>query len=218
MYRVILSFIKGEVSLVITFWFFCVFVLIFLEFLISSIALPSLLTLPYGKTILFILASIIAVYSIISLIAVWNSASKYTGLAIWKWLAKAVVVLNILLFAYTQIFPEKNIDQKIEAWNSVLPYAIDDNTTIDRIYIINKTINISYTLTGIPISEILYSKMQEGLSPGLIKYTCNHSLLKLSLESGYVVTHTYKANDVRVSREFSVKLEDCTNSTTTSRS
>ena len=45
---------------------------------------------------MFIMVAIVIVYSIITLIGIWNSASNYTGSKIWAILAKVMVVFGFL--------------------------------------------------------------------------------------------------------------------------
>lgn len=84
-----MNLIKGEITLWKTYWLFGVLGNIIGSFLIVIFT-------AMGNTVMFIMVSIVIVYSIITLIGIWNSASKYTGSKIWAILAKVLVILGIV--------------------------------------------------------------------------------------------------------------------------
>jgi hypothetical protein len=91
----VLKLWRGEYSLPVTYWVFGV---------IGNIALgiPLNLMSPDGNQILFYSFLALAfVYSIVVAVGIWRSASKYQGLALWKYLAKFIAILSFISVAAT---------------------------------------------------------------------------------------------------------------------
>lgn len=84
-----MNLIKGEITLWKTYWLFGVLGNIIGSFLIVVFT-------AMGNTLMFIMVAIVIVYSIITLIGIWNSASNYTGSKIWAILAQVMVVFGFL--------------------------------------------------------------------------------------------------------------------------
>lgn len=83
------NLIKGEIALWKTYWLFGVVGNIVATFLINVFAY-------FSETLFFLILVLMIIYKIIVFIAIWNSASKYTGVKVWAILAKIMVVLGFI--------------------------------------------------------------------------------------------------------------------------
>ncbi len=91
--------IAGNFGLCKTFWLCFFTVGIFINVIIRLIehAIDSIESLSLILLMFLVLAFSLA-YLFIALTGVWNSAKRYTGRAIWKFLAKIVVIMNVIAF------------------------------------------------------------------------------------------------------------------------
>lgn len=86
---------KGDFSLPVTYWVFGVLGNI-------GLSIPLNLVSPVGNPALFYsLFAFVFVYSIVVAVGIWRSASKYQGLALWKYLAKFIAILSFISVAAT---------------------------------------------------------------------------------------------------------------------
>ena len=83
------NLIKGEIALWKTYWLFGVIGNIIATFLINIFA-------QFSENLFFMVLVSMIIYKIVVFIAIWNSASKYTGSKMWAILAKIMVVLGFL--------------------------------------------------------------------------------------------------------------------------
>jgi len=118
------SFLKklsnGDISLGYTFWLYGCLIRILVNSLSALLAMGILAILDY-KPLSYMLAFVIIlpalIYNIVALVAIWRSATKHTGFILWGILAKCIVVLNVIIYAYYivggSILPSNSVQSSI---------------------------------------------------------------------------------------------------------
>ncbi len=95
------KFLLGNIRLVIMFWLFFVVGELFFEYLIHVFKNNGIEE-NLRAIICILIFSII--YDAIIIVATWNSANKYQGKQIWKYLTKIVVGIKTILLLATIIW------------------------------------------------------------------------------------------------------------------
>lgn len=144
--RYLLKFIKGELSLKVTFWLWFVLFSFILEFFISSI-------FNINETLSAIYFIFIFVYTFAIFLAVFKSANRFEGSKVWSYLAKAIITINLFLSVsyFIELFQETyledySITQEINFYKENLPLRVDLNTELIDINKKENTIQYVYKL------------------------------------------------------------------------
>lgn len=126
----LLKFIKGELSLKVTFWAWFVLFSFVLEYFISPIFNIS-------ETLSVIYFIFMFIYTFAIFLAVFKSANRFQGSKVWSYLAKAIITINLFLSVsyFIELFQETyledySITQEINFYKENLPLRVDLNTEL----------------------------------------------------------------------------------------
>ncbi len=211
----IIKLIKGDVSLETTYWGFGVLVLFcfrLINFYIESNYFeiikntgPLLIQVYYYFTI---------AYQIFISIAIWNSAGKYKGWRVWKYLARIIVSLGILILALTllQLFGKQsdyNLEKEISFLNSSLPTMVDDITELEHVDYSDNTISYKYKLINSPTNNININTIRQNIETALKNNVCNNDFESKLLDQGKIIKYVYKDKDNKTILEVPIQKSDC---------
>ena len=200
-FKKILGFIKGDVPLVITYWVFGVLIMNIVTWGLLPIIYENqmaIIALPLGRILLLSISLITTILSILVLVAIWNSASKYKGYVVWKRLSKLVVGINMIVIIYniyTSFDPINRITSHVASVNASLPIVIDENTRLDRVFMKKKAINFSYTILKDSVFKTDPLSFNMLLNIAVKNNTCDNPLLKEAMSLDYTVNYYYKSNN-----------------------
>jgi len=206
---------KGDVPLVITYWIFGVLIggifvrggYAILEFNYANIAIID------GGVWFFRSASwVIIAYSVFILIAIWRSAGKYNGNPTWGILARAVVIINIIIFS-VNIWLASNTDYMVDVeanmMNRGLPVMVDNETRLDSVLVQQKDLYFNYTLVNWIKTEIDLDRLNSTMRERIKTNACETSDTRSLLEEGRSLFYVYKDKESTPVTEFMVILNDC---------
>ena len=184
----------GDVSLGMTYWFYGVLlpnliaiptlaILAYLEES-SSVSAPDMVTMYLGFSGVFMC------YGVFMAVAIWRSAEKYQGRAIWAGLARLAVVLGYiylaatLIEAYNEIAstattysqpplnPGANFQDRIVQTNAELPKMIEQGVRWDSLSAEGSRLIEDYTLVDANISDLDIAYFVTELRPFLVDGAC----------------------------------------------
>jgi hypothetical protein len=153
---------QGDISLPITYWIFNVLAGVVFQVVLKIIELNyfDITTTKIGAWSVIGFYWFVVGYSIFILIAIWRSAGKYQGRAIWAGLSRVAVVLGTFgLVGNLIIGYEQNSDtdlalrEEIKTLNASLPNMIDNDTRLDHVSIQEKDLYYNYTLAWISTED-----------------------------------------------------------------
>lgn len=165
-------------------------------------------------------------YSIFMLFAIWRSAGKYQGRAIWAGLARVAVVLGTLSLISNFIIglqqgndTDLALNEEINMINKSLPSMIDDDTRLDHISIQEKDVYYNYTLVNWLVADIDISRFVSVMTPKLKTAQCNNEETRPLLDEGRKLVYVYRDGASKPVVDIVVDKSDCfikeTNSTET---
>ena len=214
MFRKLRSFMAGNVPLAKTYWFYGV---IIGNILIGLLLLPAIMSnavsiasFPLGRLLLMFLGLLPTFYFLIVYVAIWNSAGKYEGEAVWRWLARMIVILNVLYLTYSyyqEFQPVKRLTTQIKLLQSSLPLKVDEYTSLTQVNQTKSMISYVYIVTGEMATLERFTSVQK---KNISAFICNHDLLKEAIAEGYTINFSYNTEARRNISKVSVKSKDCT--------
>ena len=154
---------RGDIPLPITFWVYGILIGNVLPRAIRiMIELNSLAVFTnIGARIIQGVSFLFLAYSIFMLVAIWRSANKYQGPALWAALARIAVSLSILMIIANIWLgiensrnPDISLSSGISVINKGLPCMIDDDTRLDHISIQGRDIHYKYTLVNLAAADL----------------------------------------------------------------
>ncbi|MEX1222251.1 MAG: hypothetical protein WEA82_09080 [Idiomarina sp.] len=214
--NLLVALFKGDIPLVITYWVFGV--------LISGIGIRALMTLldanysslaitESGLLILQGAYWLLAAGSFFILIAIWRSAGKYEGNAVWSVLARLAVVLNVVIFAGNLWLvlsdTEYALTQEIEAMNNSLPTMVDSGTRLDYVALNGQKMLYNYTLTEWLKADLDLERFKTVMLAKLTTNACVTDETKELLDQQYSLNYIYRDKDHKSVAQIIVTKSDC---------
>lgn len=213
----ILRLFRGDVSLFITYWLFGVVI----GGIGGKLALFALernyseLNVIPGNRKYFILGAIaILLYSLFVMVAIWRSASKYQGDKVWAYLAKIIVVGNLVFIGYSfwqQSDSKVAVQEEVRMLKSSLPVTLDNGLRIDDVELNNQDITYKYTLTEVVVDEVNIERFTDVVSKALLREACkgeDQSIQDLMAED-YRINFTYRDKNMAEVKTFTLTKDDC---------
>lgn len=210
---------RGEVSLPITYWVFGV--------LIGNVAFPIILKIiefnfleitssHVGTWSVLGFSSVAIGYSIFMLIAIWRSASKYQGRAIWAGLARVAVVLGTLALIVNFIIglqqgsdTDLALSEEIKKINKSLPSMIDSDTRLDHVSLQDKDIYYNYTLVNWFAADLDVTSFTSVMTPNLKTAQCANEETRPLLNEGRKLVYMYLDKLSKPIVKIVVEKSDC---------
>jgi hypothetical protein len=189
----LIKLFKGEISLVMTYWFWfvaiCLALSLAFEYYYSHHLQPNYIT--------YSVALLVMVYTFFILIAVYKSASKYQGWKGWRILAKAIVIINVSFLVYEGfevLFSSKNehdtLTAQIEKLNQRLPMNINKETQLIHAHIQTNKIYYDFQLNNVNFkSASRFNKRY--FKEQMKKNICQDKNVKNILKKKYTLVYNY---------------------------
>ena len=185
--------LKGEISLFIVFWFWCVFVSFFIEvfFQIESLS-NTFYETNYSQLFLYL---IILIYSILIFVFVFKSAINYKGSKLWSFLAKVIITINLFIsLSYSAdivkfyFLEDYAIEKEISDFKKNLPMQVDSVSILIDIYKRNKTIFYNYQLFNVSLNE---EKDKNRFKRQIQNSLCEDEISLSLLKRDYILDYEY---------------------------
>lgn len=217
------NFIKklfvGDVPLVTTYWVFYVLIGGFGYRLLNLMIQKHYTTFALSPSGVWVVNGVYwfsIVYFLFSAIAVWRSASKYQGRAIWSGIAKALMIIGFLVTSwnvYTNNFAEDSIitqtRNEIKMMQAGLPKMVDEETRLDNMRFVEKTIFYSYTLPSYSIEDMDVDYFKSTMTSSLKDLNCTTDQVRSLLEAKITLNHTYRDKGGAPICQIKVTEADC---------
>jgi len=209
----------GDVSLPVTYWVFGV--------LIGNVAFQIALTIIESNYLELTSSQVgawsvmgfywIAVaYSIFMLVAIWRSAGKYQGRAIWAGLARVMVVIGTLALIGNFIRgleqgseSDTALAEEIKLINKSLPSMIDDDTRLDHVSLQEKDVYYNYTLVNWLVDDLDLQRFTSVMTPMLKTAQCNNEETRPLLDAGRKLVYAYRDKSSKPVVEIVIDKSDC---------
>jgi len=210
---------RGDVSLPITYWVF--------GFLIGNVGFQIILkiiefnyleitTSQAGAWSVMAFYWVAIGYSIFMLIAIWRSAGKYQGRAIWAGLARVAVVLGALgLIANFIVGLQQGNDtdlalsEEVKMVNKSLPSMIDNDTRLDHVSIQDKDVYYNYTLVNWLAADLDVTRFTSVMMPKLKTAQCANEETRPLLNEGRKLVYMYRDKSSKPVAKIVVERSDC---------
>lgn len=209
----------GEVSLPITYWVFGVLIgnvafqiilkiieFNYLEIIISEVGAWSVMGFYWGAI----------GYSIFMSIAIWRSAGKYQGRAIWAGLARVAVVCGILVLIASFIIglqegsdTDLALSEEIKMVNKSLPSMIDNSTRLDHVSIQGKDVYYNYTLVNWLSADHDVTRLTSVITPKLKTAQCANEETRPLLNEGRKIVYMYRDKSNHPVAKIVIEQSDC---------
>lgn len=212
---------RGDIPLPITYWVF--FVLIGLGFRIINELIElnnfEIMSTTAGELSVMGFYLFTIGYSIFILIAIWRSAVKYKGRAIWGNLARVLIIVGaLMLFIFIgnsvielQQSGDKTLafNEGIKMLNKSLPSKIDDETRIDHVSIQDRDIYYNYTLVNLLSADMDISRFTTVMTPKLKTSTCADKETRSMLNEGRKLIYVYRDKMGKSIAQIAIEKLDC---------
>lgn len=210
---------RGDISLPITYWVFGVLIgnvafqiiLKVIEFKYIDIA-----TSQVGSWAVIAFYWLAIGYSIFMLIAIWRSAGKYKGKAVWAGLARVAVVLGTLVLIGNLIIGLKQgsdadlaLSEEIKMINKSLPSLIDNDTRLDYVSIQDKDVYYNYTLVNWLAADLDTSRFISVMTPKVKTAQCANGETRPLLNEGRKLVYMYRDKASKPVAKIVVEKSDC---------
>ncbi|WP_417442168.1 hypothetical protein [Idiomarina sp.] len=206
---------KGDVSLPITYWIFGVLIggigsrlaLSEIESNFSQLSISD-----NGMLLIYTIIGSFGAYSLFMLVAIWRSANKYDGSAIWSYLAKFAVILNLVLFGvnlWKANDTEYTLKEGLRMVNASLPAMIDKETRLNSMSIEGKSIISRYTMVNWSVEKVKVEEFKSFMREKLTTKVCERDDTRSLLEEGYRTIHAFfdkNSNDIT---KITLNIDDC---------
>lgn len=210
---------QGDVPLPITYWVFNVLVGNFSLHVILTIIESKYIEITsskFGPFALQIFNIFVICYSVFMLVAIWRSARKYQGKAIWSTLARIAVVLGALTLIGNLVlrFEQRNnlelaLIQEIEIVNKSLPKLIDEDTRLDHVLVQKKEVYYNYTLINWLSTDLDVQKFITIMTSRLKTTQCNDNAARKSMNEDIVFVYMYRDKSGNPVAKIVVDKSDC---------
>jgi hypothetical protein len=210
---------KGDISLPVTYWVFGVLiggvgfwiVLEVIELNYATIATSSSGIWLTQGFYWFIIAC-----SLYILIAIWRSAGKYSGKAVWAILARVAVVLGALSLAGNFIVgmrqgtnSDTTLQEELRIMNKSLPVMMDDATRLDHISLQGRDIYYNYTLINLLEKDLDIERFDAVMTPKIKTNGCENGATRPLLDEGRNLVYMYRDKQSNPVSKIIVSRSDC---------
>ena len=199
--RLVARLFRGDIPLPITYWVFG-FTIGIVAFQILEKVIEwnylAILSLPSGVWGLIGFYSVATGYNFFALVAVWRSAGKYQGRAIWAGLARGAVVLatlsligNVVVRNLTWGDADRALSEEIRRINSSLPTMINSDIRVDSVRIREKDIYYDYTLVNRLGTDLDVAEFSSAMTASVRANQCANRQIRLLLDKGRRLVFIY---------------------------
>ncbi len=132
-------------------------------------------------------------YDVFISIAIFNSAVKYKGSVIWKFLAILAIFFGWVGFILD--FSKSNLEEfkeQVPILNQDLPTMIDNDTQLESIKVMGKKIIYNYRLIDYFKKDINIDLLRSKMNSTIKERVCQDSLVRSLLSEGAIMDYTYK--------------------------
>lgn len=206
---------RGEIPLVITYWVFGVLIG-GLSFRLGNWYLSNnfveIIRSPAGSNLVQTFSWVSIGFSVFILIAIWRSAARYQGRAVWKYLARLVVIGNTVFLGYTLYMAtdiEYRMEKEISLLNKSLPSMLDEETRLDSVSANGRNVTYTYTLVNKAITDVRLVTFKLHMGLNLRSFNCTTEQTRMLLEQGFTLTHFYRDRHSAHIADISVTIGDC---------
>tara|TARA_B110000037_G_scaffold202380_1_gene244490 strand:+ start:1412 stop:2107 length:696 start_codon:yes stop_codon:yes gene_type:complete len=211
---------RGDVRLVITYWVFGSLITALIN------AAYILIETNYFKVVtsegLFLLLQFFSwftiAYVIFIYIAIWRSAGKYQGRAVWPMLAKMAVIIgslvtvaNILQATDTDTDTDTDtaIRNEIDMANKSMPTKIDDDTLITSMALNDGDIHYNYTLVNWEVGELDMDAFRTTMASQIKNNACDTPETRELLDEHRKLVYSYRDKNGNPITQIIISEEDC---------
>jgi hypothetical protein len=195
---------RGDVSLVITYWFFAFFILnvVFnVAFELVEYNYVKIYSSVIGKWLSYGFDAFILLYNIFILVALWRSAEKYRGGKKWISVVRFIVVISVIKLGSSFIGgfidgykeDEAAFKNELMSINKSLPEMVDKETRLDNILVQDRNIYYSYTLINHLIENLDISRLELTMTPQIKTSACITKETRVLLDDSRSLIYTYYA-------------------------
>ena len=209
----------GDVSLPITYWVFGALIGNFafqILFQIIELNYIDITTTRIGAWSLIGFYWLAIGYNIFMIIAIWRSAGKYQGKAIWAGLARAAVVLGTLgligsFINGLQKGPNTDLalTEGIKMINKSLPSMIDNDTRLDYVSIEDKDVYYNFTLVNWSKGKLDIERFASVITPKLKTAQCENEEIRALLNEGRKIIYMYRDKASKPVTKIVIVKSDC---------
>ena len=210
---------RGDVSLPITYWVFGVLIGNVAFQIINAIIEFNYLEITTSQTGAWSVMAFYWVaigYSIFMLIAIWRSAGKYQGRAIWASLARVAVVLGTLALVANFIIglqqasdTDLALSEEIKIINKSLPSMIDNDTRLDHVSVQDADVYYNYTLVNWLADDLDITRFISVMTPNLKTAQCANEETRHLLNEGRKLVYMYRDKSSKPVAKIVVEKSDC---------
>jgi hypothetical protein len=215
----VVTLFRGDVSLPITYWVFGILIgnvafqiiLKVIEFNYIKIATSKL-----GAWAVLGFYLLAIGYSVFMLIAIWRSAGKYQGKAVWSSLARVAVVLGTFAFVGNLIIglqqgsdTDLAVSEEIQMINKSLPSMIDNDTRLDHVSIQDRDVYYNFTLVNWSADKLDISRFRSVMTPKLKTAHCANEETRTLLNEGRKLVYMYRDKASKPVAQIVVEKSDC---------
>lgn len=207
---------RGDVPLVWTYWIWGVLiggVLLSGIATLIDVTYLDIIGLPYAAVAMNTFYVLATAYSVFLWCAIWRSAGKYQG-KYWGSIARAVVVLSILVFAGQALQgfkTETSLAQQVETMNKHLPAMIEPGIRMDRVTLDGNVLTYDHTIVDMEIVDLNAYQFQATLKSSLTDRLCTDWEVVSILRSGTDLVYTYTDPHRNRITEVPIAAVDCIN-------
>ena len=190
--KLVVRLFKGDVSLPITYWVFGVLINgVVLGALVNAVELIYPYTDDTGALLARTFYWLIIACTIFMFIAIWRSAGKHRGKAIWKWLARITVVLGVVFVVGN---PRTNFAllEDLRLIKQKLPTMIDEHTRLDRAFLSGESIYYYYTLVNWSARKLDIQRFTTVMNARHKTLACKGEDTRSLLNEGRTFVHIYR--------------------------
>lgn len=201
--------INGDISLLITYWVWFVFISLllntFTDFNFSNYDETQRIKSDIYFALSFYFLTLI--YTIFIFIAVIRSANKYKGSKLWSFIAKVIITINLFTSLYTALeitkvylLEDYAIENEISVYREKLPIDVNSYTQLFDISKKEKDILYIYKLKHIDINkDINFNKKR--FSKRVQESLCEDDGTVELLKKDYILKYTYlDINDTEITK------------------
>lgn len=209
---------RGDVPLVITYWVFGVLIgNVFLLGLANIVdSNRAWISLNVGTWLFISLFWLTFCYSIFVNVAIWRSALKYTGNAVWSSLAMVVVMVGFIILAYQAYafsnrdsFSPAHIELSLQALNKSLPLMIDEDVRLDKANAEGFNILYNFTLLNSDTQNADQPDFREATFENLRQDSCHDDYIRNLLNFNYRLNFSYRDELQNQLFQIAITKNDC---------
>lgn len=211
--------IKGEIPLVITFWFWFIFVGFTIKaftyiYYISSYSIEN----PYRFEISLAITLLTFFYFLLIIFAIYKSAMKYEGSKIIQFLSKFVAIFCLFFISQTvfeRFMPYIQDDKailksEIENLSKKVPYKINNTITLLKADIQDDTIYYTYRLEDF-LQEKLHGINTQLFKDDIIQSNCENQNIASLLDKDFIFNFEYVNKYDKKFSNLSIDKKTCQN-------